>query len=71
MTTIDIAIVGRAINIERNPSKNKQRTDSKKETKRIKSDNLTRSYRGKSNISIAILEKLIIGWHNNYFVFWW
>jgi hypothetical protein len=25
----------------------------------------------KSNIAIAILEKLMIGWQHNYFVFWW
>ena len=41
---------------EREPSKKKQRTDTKKNTKRIKSDNL-RSNREKSNIAIAILEK--------------
>ena len=34
-----IAIVGRAINLEREPSKKKQRTDTKKDAKRIKSDN--------------------------------
>ena len=34
----------------------KQRTDTKKDTKRIKSDNFTRSNREKSNIAIAILE---------------
>ena len=39
--------------------------------KRIKSDNFTRSNREKSNIAIAILEKLMIGLHHNYFVFWW
>ena len=27
--------------------------------------------REKSNIAIAILEKVIIEWHHNYFVFWW
>ena len=38
--------------------------------KGIKSDNFTRSNRKKSNIAIAILEKLMIGWQLNYFVFW-
>ena len=37
--------------------KKKQRTDTKKDAKRIKSDNFTRSNREKSNIAIAILEK--------------
>ena len=55
MTTIAI---GRAITLEREPSKKKQRTDTKKEANRIKSDKFTRSIRGKSNIAIAILEKL-------------
>ena len=40
-----------------------QRTDAKKYAKWIKSDNFTRSNREKSNIAIAILEKLKIGWH--------
>ena len=52
-----IAIIGREITIERKPSKKKQRTDNKKDAKRIKSDNFTRSSREKSNIVIAILEK--------------
>ena len=52
-----IAIVGRAITLEREPSKKKQRTETKKDAKRIKSDNFTRSNREKSNIAIAILEK--------------
>ena len=34
----DIAIVGRAITLEREPSKKKQRTDTIKDAKRIKSD---------------------------------
>ena len=55
-TTIAIAIVGRAITLERKPSKKKQRTDTKKDAKRIKSDNFTWSNREKSNIAIAILE---------------
>jgi hypothetical protein len=50
-------IVGRAITLEREPSKKKQRTDTKKDAKRIKSDNFTKSNREKSNIAIAILEK--------------
>jgi hypothetical protein len=67
----NIAIVGRAITLEKKPSKKKQKTDTKKDTKRIKSDNFTRNNREKSNISIAILKKIIIGWYHNYFVFWW
>ena len=51
--------------------KKKQRNDTKKDAKRIKSDNFTRGNREKSNIAIAILEQLIIGWQHNYFVFWW
>ena len=70
-TTIAIAIVGRAITLEREPSKKKQRIDTKKDAKRIKSDNFPRSNREKSNIAIAILEKLMIVWHHNYFVFLW
>ena len=35
-TTIAIAILGRAITLEREPSKKKQRTDTKKDAKRIK-----------------------------------
>ena len=50
-------LVGRAITSEREPSKKKQRTDTKKNGKRIKSDNFTRSNREESNIAIAILEK--------------
>ena len=42
MTTIAIAIVRRAITLERTPSKKKQRTDTKKDAKRIKIDNFTR-----------------------------
>ena len=48
-----IAIVGRAITLESEPSKKKQRTDTKKDGKRIKSDNFIRSKREKSNIAIA------------------
>jgi hypothetical protein len=39
------------------PSKKKQRTETKKDAKRMNSDNFTRSNREKSNIAIAILEK--------------
>ena len=46
----------RTITLEREPSKKKQRTDTKKDAKRIKSDNFTRVNREKSNIAIAILE---------------
>ena len=53
-TTIDIAIVGRAIFLERETSKKKQEL---KDAKRIKSDNFTRSNREKSNIALAILKK--------------
>ena len=56
MTTI--AIVGRTITLERKLSKKKQITDTKKDAKRIKSDYFTRSNKEKSNIAIAILEKL-------------
>ena len=42
-----IAIVGRAITLEREPSNKKQRTDTKKVAKRIKSDNFTWSNREK------------------------
>ena len=41
--------------LKRKLSKKKQRTDTKKDAKRIKSDNFTRSIRKESNISIAIL----------------
>ena len=49
--TIDITIVGTTITLERErePSKKKQRTDTKKYSKRIKSDNFSRSNREKSN----------------------
>jgi hypothetical protein len=39
VTTITIAIVERAITLERKLSKKKQRTDTKKDAKRIKIDN--------------------------------
>ena len=54
---MNIAIVGRAITLEKKPLKKKQRTNTKKDAKRIKSDNFTRSNREKSNIAIAIFEK--------------
>jgi len=41
-------------------TKKKQRNDTKKDAKIIKSDNFTRSNREKSNIAIAILKKLMI-----------
>ena len=44
-----------AFKSEREPSKKKQRTDTKKDSKRIKSDNFTRGNSEKSN----------------FFVFWW
>ena len=47
-------MVGRAITLEREPSKKKQTTDTKKDAKRIKSDNFTRRNRKKSNITIYI-----------------
>ena len=50
---IVIAIVGRAIPLERKPTKKKQRTDTKKDEKRIMSDNNTWSNREKSNIALA------------------
>ena len=51
-----ITLQGRAITLEREPSKEKRRTNTKKDAKRIKSDNFTRSNREKSNNTIAILE---------------
>ena len=53
---INIAIVGKAITLERKQSKKKQKTDTEKNTKRIISDNITRSNREKSIIAIAILQ---------------
>ena len=41
------------------------------DAKRVKSDNFTRSNKEKFNIAIAKLEKFMIGWHHNYFVFSW
>ena len=49
----------------------KKETDTTKDAKMIKKDNFTRSNREKSNIEIAILKIGMIGWHQNYFVFWW
>ena len=54
----------RAITLERKPSKKKQRTETKKDAKRIKSDNFTRSNREKSNIAIMIS---YFGGSNNIF----
>ena len=52
------AIVGRVTTLEREPSKKKHRTDTKKDAKRIKRNNFIRSNKQKSNIAIAILEKM-------------
>ena len=57
VTTFAVAIVGRAITLERKPSKRNKTTDTKKEAKMIKRHNFTRSNTEKSNIVIAILEK--------------
>ena len=43
-------------NFRKKAIKEKQRTDTKKDAKRIKSDNFTRGNREKSNIALAILE---------------
>ena len=53
---LSIAIDERAITLEREPSKKKQRSYKKKDAKGIKSDNFTRGNREKSNIAIAILK---------------
>ena len=53
-----IAIVGRAITLERESSKKKQRNGTLKDAKMIKSDNFLESNREKYNIALAILEKL-------------
>ena len=50
----NLFLVGRAITLERKPSKKKQRTDTKKDAKRIKSDNFTRSNKEKSNDWMAL-----------------
>ena len=55
----------RAITLEREPPTKKQRTGTKKDAKGIKSDHFTRSNKEKSDIPIAILEKIMIGWHHN------
>ena len=60
-------MVGRAIILEREPSKKKQRTDIKKAAKRIKSDNFTRSIK-KSPYYFRNIGKMI-GWHHNYFIY--
>ena len=38
--------------------------------KKIKSDNFAMGNRGKSNIDIAILKKIIIGWYQIILHFW-
>ena len=48
----NITIIGRAITLERELSKKEQRFETKKDQKRIKSDNFTRTNREKSNIAI-------------------
>ena len=48
----------------------RQRTYTLNEAKKIKIDNFTRGNGKNSNDAIEILEKLIIEWHYNYFVFW-
>ena len=49
--------------------KKEQIKDTKKEAKKIKSDNFSRSDREKFNNAIARLEKLIIRYHYDYFAF--
>ena len=56
MTTIAIAIVGRAITLERKPSKRSKELIPKMMQRGL-SDNCTRGNIEKSNIAIAILEK--------------
>ena len=51
---ISLPTIVTAITLEREPSKKRQRTNTKKYAKRIKSDNFTRSNREKSNIAIAM-----------------
>ena len=43
-------MIGRAITLEKESSKQKQRTDTKKDAKRIKINNFTRSKREKSKL---------------------
>ena len=47
---------------------NKGKKSSKNEAKKIKSDNFIMSNREKSNIAIAIMDKLIFWGTKNYFV---
>jgi hypothetical protein len=54
-----VAIVRREITLERKPSKKKQRTDTKKDAKMIKSDNFTRNNREKSNIAIFFADCIV------------
>jgi hypothetical protein len=49
----NFAIVGKAITLERESHQKKQRTDTKNDANKIKSDIFTRSNREKSNIAIA------------------
>ena len=59
-----------ARNLERKPSKKKRRTDTKKDAKRLKSDNFTRSNREKFNNAVALLKKIpFLKGNNNYFAF--
>ena len=58
MTTI--AIVGITITLMRKIIKRIKKTDRTNEAKKIKSDYFARSNREKTNITIAIVEKLII-----------
>ena len=55
-----MAIVGRAITLERELSKKKQRTDTKKDAKRIKSDNFTSSnkFNGGSNNILDCINRI-------------
>jgi hypothetical protein len=56
----DIKVVWRAITIEKEIEKKKQKKYTKNEAKKIKSNNFTMSNREKSNITIAIMEKRAI-----------
>ena len=44
----------------------KQRNDTINEAKKIKSDNFTKSNKEKSNIAIALLKKIMLGWHHHF-----
>ena len=62
---------GRVITLERKPSKKKKRTDTKKDTKRIKSDNFTRSNREKTpNMTdLQFYDHLSLGLFLNFLTF--